>query len=69
MQWTDDLQVSGRMRWNVANGNVTAAVRLRRGGAQVGTLNIEWNDVKKNAVASLTGAIGNKTVKARRLAP
>jgi len=44
-------------------------VRLRRGGAQVGTLRVEWNDVQKNAVATLTGAIGNKTVKAKRIAP
>ena len=26
-----------------------ADVRLRRGGKQVGTLTIEWNDVQKNA--------------------
>ena len=48
---------------------MTATVRLRRGGAQVGTLTIEWNDVQKNAVATLTGTIGNKTVKAKRIAP
>jgi hypothetical protein len=48
---------------------VTADVRLRRGGSQAGTLNIEWNDVQKNAIATLTGAIGNKTVKAKRIAP
>ena len=69
MQWTDDLQVSGKMRWHVATGKVTATVRLRRGGAQVGTLTIEWNDVQKNAVATLAGTIGNKTVKAKRIAP
>jgi len=69
VQWTDDLQVSGTMRWHVATGNVIADVRLRRGGAQVGTLRVEWNDVQKNAVATLTGAIGNKTVKAKRIAP
>jgi hypothetical protein len=57
------------MRWHVANGKVTATVRLRRGGSQVGTLNIEWNDVNKNAVATLSGMIGNKTLKARRIAP
>ena len=44
-------------------------VRLRRGGSQAGTLNIEWNDVQKNAIATLTGAIGNRTVKAKRIAP
>jgi hypothetical protein len=69
VQWTEDLQVSGRMRWDVSTGKVTADVRLRRAGAQSGTLTIEWNDVQKNAVATLSGAIGNKTVKAKRIAP
>ena len=52
VQWTDDLQVSGLMRWDVSTGDVTADVRLRRGGAQVGTLAIKWNDVQKNAIAT-----------------
>jgi hypothetical protein len=53
----------------VSTGDVTADVRLRRGGAQVGTLAIKWNDVQKNAIATLTGTIGNKAVKAKRIAP
>ena len=69
VQWTDDLQVSGVMRWNVSTGDVTADVRLRRAGAQAGTLAIKWNDIQSNAVATLTGTIGNKTVKAKRIAP
>jgi len=69
VQWTDDLQVSGLMRWDVSTGDVTADVRLRRGGAQAGTLTIKWNDIQKNAIATLTGTIGNKTVKAKRIAP
>jgi len=69
VQWTDDLQVSGRMRWDVSTGNVTADVRLRRGRTQAGTLTIKWNDVQKNAVATLSGTIGNRTIKAKRIAP
>jgi pimeloyl-ACP methyl ester carboxylesterase len=69
VQWTDDLQVSGRMRWHLDTGNVVADVRLRQDNKQVGTLTIEWNDVQKNAIATLTGTIGTKTVKARRIAP
>jgi len=69
VQWTDDLQVSGRMRWDVSTGKVTADVRLRRAGVQAGTLSIEWNDVQQNAIATLTGAIGNRTLKAKRIAP
>jgi hypothetical protein len=57
------------MRWNVSTGDVTADVRLRRAGAQAGTLAIKWNDIQSNAVATLTGTIGNKTVKAKRIAP
>jgi hypothetical protein len=69
VRWTDDLQVSGRMRWDVSTGNVTADVRLRRGRTQAGTLTIKWNDVQKNAIATLTGTIGNRTIKAKRIAP
>jgi hypothetical protein len=69
VQWTDDLQVSGHIRWYLGTGNVVAVVRLRQAGAQVGTLTINWNDVQKNAIATLTGTIGNKTVKAKRIAP
>ncbi|HEY7641849.1 MAG TPA: alpha/beta hydrolase [Steroidobacteraceae bacterium] len=69
VQWTEDLQVSGKMRWHLDTGNVSAVVRLRQDGKQVGTLTIEWNDVQKNAIATLTGTIGTKAVKARRIAP
>ena len=69
VQWTDDLQVSGRMRWHLDTGNVTAVVNLRQDNQKVGTLTIEWNDVQKNAIATLTGTIGTKTLKAERIAP
>jgi pimeloyl-ACP methyl ester carboxylesterase len=69
VQWTDDLQVSGRMRWHLATGNVVADVRLQQDNQQVGTLTIQWNDVQKNAVATLSGTIGNRALKARRIAP
>jgi hypothetical protein len=69
VQWTDDLQVSGRMRWHLDTGNVIAVVNLRQDGKHVGKLTIEWNDVQKNAIATVTGTIGTKTVKAKRIAP
>jgi pimeloyl-ACP methyl ester carboxylesterase len=69
VQWTNDLQVSGRMRWHLDTGRVVAEVRLRQDNKQVGTLTIEWNDVQKNAIATLSGTIGTRTVKARRIAP
>jgi pimeloyl-ACP methyl ester carboxylesterase len=69
VQWTNDLQVSGRMRWHLDTGRVVAEVRLRQDNKQVGTLTIEWNDVQKNAIATLSGTIGTRTVRARRIAP
>lgn len=69
VKWTGDLEVSGTMRWHLATGNVIAVVRPRQGGKQIGTLTIKWNDVQQNALARLTGTIGNKTVKAKRIAP
>jgi hypothetical protein len=44
-------------------------VRLQQDNQQVGTLTIQWNDVQKNAVATLSGTIGNRALKARRIAP
>jgi hypothetical protein len=35
----------------------------------VGTLAIAWNDVERNAVATLRGTIRDKAVKAKRIAP
>jgi pimeloyl-ACP methyl ester carboxylesterase len=69
VQWTEDLQVSGRMRWHLDSGNVIAVVLLRQDDKQVGTLTIEWNDLQKDAIATLTGTIGARTIKAKRIAP
>ncbi|HEY4365618.1 MAG TPA: alpha/beta hydrolase [Steroidobacteraceae bacterium] len=69
VQWTDDLQVSGKMRWYLKSGDVAADVRLRKNGKNVGQLDIAWNDVQRNALASVTGKIGDKKVKAKRIAP
>jgi len=69
VQWTQDLQVSGTMRWILKSGDVSANVRLLQNGKNVGHLDIAWNDVVPNAIASLTGTIGNDRVKAKRIAP
>jgi len=69
VQWTDDLQVTGRIRWHLITGNVIAIVNLLREGRQMGSLTIEWNDVRKDAIAKITGTIGNQAVRARRIAP
>jgi pimeloyl-ACP methyl ester carboxylesterase len=69
VQWTDDLQVTGTLRWHLASGDVVADVRLRHNGKSAGELAIMWNDVQKNAIATLTGTVGGKTLKGKRIAP
>jgi hypothetical protein len=69
VKWTNDLAVSGSVRWELASGNVLADVRLRQGGKNIGTLSMTWNDVRADAVATLTGTIHGQTVKAKRIAP
>jgi pimeloyl-ACP methyl ester carboxylesterase len=69
VKWTDDLQVSGPLTWKLASGDVIADVRLRQGGKNIGNLNIKWNDVQVDAIATLTGTIHDRAVKAKRIAP
>jgi len=69
VQWTEDLQVTGTIRWYTASGDVSADVNLRQGGKNIGKLNFAWNDVEVNAIASVTGTIDGSSVKAARIAP
>ena len=69
VKWTEDLEVSGTMNWDLASGDVTAAVKLRQNGKLVGNLDVSWNDVESNAIAKVTGTIGGDFVKAKRIAP
>jgi pimeloyl-ACP methyl ester carboxylesterase len=66
VQWTEDLQVSGTMRWFVGSGEVVADVRVHHNGKRVGPLTIEWNDVDKNAIAKVRGTLNGKTVRGQR---
>jgi pimeloyl-ACP methyl ester carboxylesterase len=69
VRWTEDLEVSGTIRWHTASGKVSADVTLRRYGKNIGNLNFAWNDVEVNALASIGGTINGNRVKAQRLAP
>jgi pimeloyl-ACP methyl ester carboxylesterase len=69
LQWTEDLQVSGTILWYTATGDVTADVKLRYGGKNIGNLTFAWNDVEVNAIASITGKINGHLVQAKRIAP
>lgn len=69
VQWTEDLQVTGTIRWYTATGAVSADVTLRQNGKNLGSLTFAWNDVDVNAIASITGTLNGKRVKAKRIAP
>src|SRR6185503_700013 len=69
VKWTEDLEVSGNMKWNQNTDVISADVKLIQNGKRIGTLSITWNDGQRDAVATLSGTIGNSPVEARRIAP
>jgi pimeloyl-ACP methyl ester carboxylesterase len=69
VRWTEDLEVTGTIRWYTASGDVSAGVKLRQNGKNIGNLNFAWNDVDVNAMASIAGMINDHRVKAKRVAP
>ena len=69
VRWTEDLEVTGTIRWYTASGDVSADVKLRQNGKNIGHLNFVWNDVDVNAIASITGTINGDRVQAKRIAP
>jgi pimeloyl-ACP methyl ester carboxylesterase len=68
LKWVTDIVVSGTMTRNLGTGAVSANVKLVKGGKTIGNLTIAWNDAETAAVASITGKLNGKTVKARRIA-
>jgi hypothetical protein len=69
VRWTEDLEVSGTISWNMGTDDVVADVQLFLEGRRLGRLAIRWDDKPRNAVASISGNIFDATVKARRIAP
>jgi pimeloyl-ACP methyl ester carboxylesterase len=69
VRWTEDLQVTGTIRWYTGSGDVFADVKLSQNGKNIGKLDFAWNDVDENAIASITGTVNGDRVKARRVAP
>jgi pimeloyl-ACP methyl ester carboxylesterase len=66
--WAADLTVSGRVRWDQISGHVHAEVTFAATGHS-GSVTIEWNDQKTEAVARLGGTIDGAALAATRLAP
>jgi hypothetical protein len=69
LKWTEDVAVSGTVSWDQTSNIITARVTLKSGGAQVGNLQIHWNDADINARATVTGTIQGATLNANRIAP
>ncbi len=69
VRWTDDLEVSGSLRWLTASGDVVAGATLRRNGQVIGRLQFAWNDIQVDATVSLYGTLHGKRVHAQRIAP
>jgi hypothetical protein len=55
--------------WDQTTNIITAQVTLKNTGAQVGTLQIRWNDADINAMAAVTGDIQGAALIAQRIAP
>jgi pimeloyl-ACP methyl ester carboxylesterase len=68
-KWTEDIAVSGTVSWDQTTNIITAQVTLKKAGAQVGTLQIRWNDADINAMAAVTGDIQGAALNAQRIAP
>ena len=69
LKWTEDVAVSGTVSWDQVSNIITAQVKLKSAGAQVGALHIRWNDADIDAMASVTGEIQGATLIAQRIAP
>jgi pimeloyl-ACP methyl ester carboxylesterase len=69
LKWTDDVAVSGTVSWDQVSNLIKAEVTLKKANAQIGTLQIRWNDGDIDAMASVRGEIEGATLIARRIAP
>jgi pimeloyl-ACP methyl ester carboxylesterase len=69
VKWTEDLEITGAMQWYLKANTIAAEVQLWQNGKSAGNLNIAWNDLDVDAIATLTGTIGTDYVNARRIAP
>ncbi len=67
VRWTEDLAVSGRLRWNQTTGAISAWLQLA--GAGSGSLHLTWNDRETDAVLRVTGTVDGERIRAERLAP
>jgi hypothetical protein len=69
MRFVDDIAVSGHVNWSYGTGVASAHLTLRGYGVPTGTLDVSWNDLQANAIASVTGTLSGKNVVATLPAP
>jgi pimeloyl-ACP methyl ester carboxylesterase len=69
LKWVTDVAVSGTMTRNLGTGAVSASVKVVKGGVQIGTLTISWKDNETAALATITGTLSGRAIRARRIAP
>jgi pimeloyl-ACP methyl ester carboxylesterase len=60
LAWVEDLQVSGRVRWDRTTGAASATLRLS--GAMSGRLSVTWNDWDRHAKARVRGRVAGRRV-------
>jgi pimeloyl-ACP methyl ester carboxylesterase len=70
LQWVEDLDVSGKMKWGYNYpGGVTAHITVGGVATEAGELTIEWNSRVPLAQAAITGKIGGRKIAATMYAP
>jgi len=60
LAWVEDVQVSGRVRWDRTTGAASATLRLS--GAMSGRLSVTWNDWDRHAKARVRGRVAGRRV-------
>ena len=63
------VAVSGKVRWSVYGGGVSASLQVAGGQGSRGTLQLSWSLRAPLAQASVRGAVGGRALRATMLAP
>jgi pimeloyl-ACP methyl ester carboxylesterase len=70
LEWVEDLEVSGRMKWDYNYpGGVIAHLTISGSATEPGDLTITWNSRVPLAQANITGKIGGRKIAATMYAP
>jgi pimeloyl-ACP methyl ester carboxylesterase len=69
VRWTKDLAVSGSATWDQKDGAILVHLTFTDPAGGTGDLTASWNDRDNDAVATVKGAIGKRTVDATMPAP